>query len=68
MTEKKTVVTREQSDAPRGPQNLKERLYEKLRMPLWVLDLIIAALVIAFIVVVAVGRQKGAAIPMKPTP
>ena len=68
MTEEKTVVTRDQSDAPRGPQNLKERLYEKLRMPLWVLDLIIAALVIAFIVVVVVGRQKGAAIPLEPAP
>ena len=68
MTEEKTVVTRDQSDVPRGPQNLKERLYEKLRMPLWVLDLIIAALVIAFIVVVVVGRQKGAAIPREPAP
>ena len=68
MTEEKTVVTRDQSDVPRGPQNLKERLYEKLRMPLWVLDLIIAALVIAFIVVVVVGRQKGSAIPLEPAP
>ena len=36
----------------------KERLYEKLRMPLWVLDIIITVLVIAFIVVVLIGRGK----------
>lgn len=60
MAEEPNVVSRDESQAPREPANAKERLYEKLRMPLWVLDLIIAVLVIAFLVVVLIGRGKTA--------
>ena len=60
MADEPTVVTRDGAEAPKGPQNAKERLYEKLRMPRWVLDIIITVLVIAFIVVVLTGRGKTA--------
>ena len=42
-----------------GPQNWKERIYERLRMPLWVLDLIICLLVTLFIAVVLIGVLQG---------
>ena len=58
MAEEPNVVSRDESQAPREPANAKEGLYEKLR--LWVLDLIIAVLVIAFLVVVLIGRGKTA--------
>ncbi len=44
---------------PEGPQNAKERLYEKLRMPLPVLDVIIVVLVILLVVAFAAGIVLG---------
>ena len=44
---------------PPGPQNAKERLYEKLRMPLPVLDAIIIVLVILLVVAFAAGMLLG---------
>ena len=60
MAEEPNVVSRDESQTPHEPANAKERLYEKLRMPLWVLDIIITVLVIALIVVVLIGRGKAA--------
>ena len=60
MAEEPNVVSRDESQTPHEPANAKERLYEKLRMPLWVLDIIITVLVIALIVVVLIGRGKTA--------
>ena len=60
MAEEPNVISRDESQPPHGPANAKERLYEKLRMPLWVLDIIITVLVIAFSVVVLIGRGKAA--------
>ena len=51
---------RQKKETEKQIANAKERLYEKLRMPLWVLDIIITVLVIAFIVVVLIGRGKAA--------
>ena len=61
VDEKNKVVTRDDNDAPKGPQNAKERFYEKLRMPIPVLDAIIAVLVIALIVALVLGHIKGKA-------
>ncbi|MBQ7825572.1 MAG: hypothetical protein IJ337_04380 [Clostridia bacterium] len=57
--ERETVVSRGETEAPQGPQNAKERFYEKLRMPIPVLDGIIAALVVALIVALIIGYIKG---------
>ena len=54
-----TVISRETSKGPVGPQNAKERFYEKLRMPIRLLDGIIAVLVIALIIILVIGFIKG---------
>ena len=61
MEPKDTVVIRDDNEKPQGPQNAKERFYEKLRMPIPVLDAIIAVLVIALIVALILGHIKGKA-------
>lgn len=53
-----------QADAPgqqagSAPGNAKERLYDRIHIPLWLLDTIIVGCIIAFFVVVAVGALKG---------
>lgn len=54
-----TVVSRGDGKGPEGPQNAKERFYEKLRMPIRVLDGIIAVLMIALVVCLVIGFIKG---------
>lgn len=41
-----------------GPQNWKEDLYEKIKIPIRVLDLIIAVLVVLIIVFIILGIRK----------
>lgn len=50
------VIAKNNGDEPKAPQNAKERFYEKLRMPLWLLDTIIVLLVVAIVVIVIIGR------------
>ena len=57
--ERETVVTRGDSETPQGPQNAKERFYEKLRMPIPVLDGIIAVLIAALAAALIIGYIKG---------
>ncbi len=59
--ERKSIPNPENDEekAHAGPQNLKERIYERMRMPLWTLDLIICLLVTLFIAVVLVGILRG---------
>lgn len=59
MADEETVITRGDSEGPKGPQNAKERVYEKLRMPIPVLDGIIVALVIALAAALILGFIKG---------
>ena len=54
-----TTSGEEENQNPTGPQNWKERFYERLRMPLWALDLIICLLVTLFIAVVLIGILRG---------
>lgn len=54
-----TISKNDGESTPPGPQNWKERIYERLRMPLWVLDLIICLLVTLFIAVVLIGILRG---------
>lgn len=42
-----------------GPANIKERIYEKLRMPLWVLDAILILLGLGVVVAVVLGMIRG---------
>ena len=37
-------------------KNLKEQIYDKINLPVWVLDIVIALLVIGFIAVIIFGR------------
>ena len=37
-------------------KNLKEQIYDKINLPVWVLDVIIALLVIGFVAVIIFGR------------
>ena len=58
----KEAITRGDMEPPKGPQNAKERLYEKLRgMPIWVLDVLLAVLGIAVVVCLVMGFIKGRA-------
>lgn len=57
--ERETVVSRDDNDAPKGPQNAKERFYEKLRMPIPVLDGIITVLIVALAAALIIGYIKG---------
>ena len=54
-----TIAKDDDGKTPSGPQNWKERIYERLRMPLWVLDRIICLLVTLFIAVVLIGVLQG---------
>lgn len=54
-----TISRDDEGKRPPEPQNWKERIYERMRMPLWVLDLIICLLVTLFIVVVLIGILHG---------
>ena len=54
-----TVISRENDSGHQGPQNANERFYEKLRMPIRVLDGIIAVLVIALVAALVIGFIKG---------
>ena len=38
-------------------KNLKEQIYDKINIPVWVLDIVIALLVIGFIAVIIFGRS-----------
>ena len=37
-------------------KNLKEQIYDKINLPVWVLDVVIVLLVIGFVAVVILGR------------
>lgn len=54
-----TVLTRGDEKPAQGPQNAKERVYEKLRMPLWLLDSILVLLGVALVVCLILGAIKG---------
>ncbi len=43
-------------DSP-PPKGLKERLYDKVKLPLWSIDLLIVLLIIALVVVVILGTR-----------
>ena len=57
----KQAITRGDGEPPKGPQNVKERFYEKLRMPLWILDTLLALLGVAIVVALVLGFIKGRA-------
>ena len=48
-------IGKDQDEAP--SKGAKERLYDKVKLPLWVVDLIIGALVVALIAVVIIGTR-----------
>ena len=37
-------------------KNLKEQIYDKINLPVWVLDIVIVLLVIGFVAVIILGR------------
>lgn len=55
------IITRGEPSAPSGPTNLKERIYEKLRMPLWLLDTILVLLGVAVVLAMVLGMIRGRA-------
>ena len=60
MSEKDEGLVVSRDDTPvTGPRNAKERVYEKLRMPLWVLDTILIVLGVALVVCLVLGAIKG---------
>ena len=42
-------------------KNLKEQIYDKINVPVWVMDIVIVLLVAAFLVVVFLGRASSGA-------
>lgn len=60
MADEQTVITRGEGGAPKGPQNAKERVYEKLRfIPIRLLDAILVVLGVAVVICLIVGAVKG---------
>ena len=53
------AIPREENDSPKGPQNIKERLYERLRMPLWLLDIFLVLLCAGLLVALVLGFLEG---------
>lgn len=45
------------STVPEPPKGFKERLYDKIRIPLWALDVVIVLLFIALIAVIILGTR-----------
>ena len=56
-----TFISRGDAAEPQGPMTGKERLYEKLRMPVRTLDIIIGVLVALVVVVLVLGMMAGKA-------
>ena len=54
-----SVITRGDPQEPQGPVNAKERFYEKLRMSVRTLDIIIGVLIAAVVVILVLGYIKG---------
>ena len=55
-----TTLSRDENEPPKGPQNTKERLYEKLRfIPVPVLDAVLILLGIATVALVIIGAIRG---------
>ena len=73
MEEKHTEITEntenagKTENAERMPEKsiaektLKEQIYDRIHVPIWLLDLIIAAAIIALIAVILIGRSRGTA-------
>lgn len=59
--QKETFISRGDAEEPKGPANAKERFYEKLRMPIRTLDIIITVLVVLVVVVLVLGVMAGKA-------
>ena len=51
------VIQKDGAQRKKGPQNFKERVYEKLRMPLWLLDTIIGLTVFVIVLLILLGRE-----------
>ena len=56
-----TFISRGEPAEPQGPANAKERFYEKLRIPVRTLDIIIGVLVAVLVVVLVLGYMAGKA-------
>lgn len=54
-----SVITRGDPQESQGPENAKERFYEKLRIPVRTLDIIIGALIAVLVLVLVLGYLKG---------
>ena len=55
-----TTLSWDENEPPKGPQNAKERLYEKLRfIPVPVLDAVLILLGIATVALVIIGAIRG---------
>ena len=54
-----SVITRGDPQKPQGPENAKERFYEKLRIPIRTLDIIIGGLIAVLVLVLVLGYLKG---------
>lgn len=42
---------------PETPKGFKERLYDRIRVPLWALDIVILLLFVALIAVIILGTR-----------
>ena len=44
-------------DPSPAPKGFKERMYDKVKLPIWAIDALIAVLVIALITVIIIGTR-----------
>ena len=57
--EQQSVQPEEASSAPPGPQNAKERFYDKIPVTVRQLDIFIGLCIAAFVLVVLIGALQG---------
>lgn len=56
MADNKTEVFTKDDNVPEAPKNAKERLYDHIKVPVWVFDVIIGISIIAIIILIVIGR------------
>lgn len=61
MSKKKVDLEqlKEATSTPEPPKGVKERVYDTIKVPLWVIDLILVVLCIAIAACLVLGYMKG---------
>jgi hypothetical protein len=56
MADDKNQIITKNDSMQSAPKNAKERLYDHIKIPIWLLDVVIALAIIAIVYLVVTGR------------